>query len=85
MARTLQVVSQATFDGDPTVLGNIVLDANGDMVYDDPGHAAFLDRFYRSGPGGNTIDKTDRQVFDELYDGGGYHNGRFGVVPAKAA
>ena len=84
MARVLQVVSQGgDFDAPPTVMGTIVLDANGDMVFDDPTHMEFLDRFFRSSPSG-PVDKTDRQVFDLLYDAGGYHNGYVGVVPAPA-
>ena len=83
MARVLQVVSQRDFDSPATVMGTIVLDANGDMVFDDPTHMALLDRFFRSSPDG-PVDKTDRQVFDALFDGGGYHNGKVGVVPSPA-
>ena len=83
MERVLEVVSYS-FDGPDEVLGTIKLDANGDMVFDDPRHMDLISRFFYSGkPTTAGPDKTDREVFDLLYDGGGWSNGRVGVGPQR--
>lgn len=81
MSRILEVRSES-FDG-PTTLGTITLDANEDMVFDDPRHADLISRFYYTNPT-QPPDRTDRQVFDELYTGGGFSNGRLTVAPKAA-
>lgn len=79
--KALQVTfAGPTFGDPPVVAGQITLDDNGDMVFDDNTQMELLDRFFRST--GGEIDRTDAEVFNELYSTGGYSNGRWSVTPA---
>lgn len=73
--RTLRIVSVSP-DGPDTELGTVTL--SGDtMVINPPEHGELFVRFLRN--------RSEPEVFNALFDGGGWSNGYISIVPAEAA